>query len=319
MKRRTFLGLTAGSLLAATQQSLGSVVNSPLLAALPKQAHDGADGSTTAEEGIHVRFLGTGAADWNGRDERGELRRLSSILLNRHVLIDFTPSDEDMLPADIHPKAIFYTHSHSDHFNAAAALKLGVEQVYLSQTWHDIAMEEFQRAAQKLRLPMPALNPVCIGQHITVDGLTFTPLPANHTTGHILEQCLIYLIERGHTRLLYATDTGGIMGVASRLAGIDAHQAGKAITGLIMEATMGLGHEIDYRYFTHSSVATVQKTVEVLAMTKRYLPPAGQKVYITHMARTLHGTQKELDQSLPDPIAAAWDGLEVTFKPNPAV
>ena len=31
---------------------------------------------------LKVRFLGTGAADWNGRDARGELRRLSSILVD---------------------------------------------------------------------------------------------------------------------------------------------------------------------------------------------------------------------------------------------
>ena len=28
-----------------------------------------------ADEGIAVRFLGTGAADWNGKDERGEHHR----------------------------------------------------------------------------------------------------------------------------------------------------------------------------------------------------------------------------------------------------
>lgn len=48
---------------------------------------------------LHVRFLGTGAADWNGMNERGELMRLSSVLLDNRILIDFTPSDADMLPA----------------------------------------------------------------------------------------------------------------------------------------------------------------------------------------------------------------------------
>ena len=66
---------------------------------------------------LKMRFLGTGAADWNGRDDRGELRRLSSVLLDGKVLIDFTPTDEDMLPNGVKPEVIFYTHSHGDHYN----------------------------------------------------------------------------------------------------------------------------------------------------------------------------------------------------------
>ena len=51
-----------------------------------------------------------------------------------------------------------------------------------------------------------------------------------------------------------------------------------------------------------------------LEKTKRYTPAEGQPVYLTHMARTLHGTQAELDASLPGPLRAARDGEEVIFK-----
>jgi len=80
-----------------------------------------------------------------------------------------------------------------------------------------------------------------------------------------------------------------------------------------MEATMGIDHDNDFRIFTHSSVGMVHRIVEVLRKTKRYTPVAEQPVYLTHMARTLHGTQAELDASLPQPLKAAYDGLEVTF------
>ena len=76
---------------------------------------------------------------------------------------------------------------------------------------------------------------------------------------------------------------------------------------------MGFGHEEDYRIFTHSSIGTVHKTVKVLSHTRKYIPVEGQKVYLTHMAKTLHGSQAELDKGLPDPLCAAYDGLEVTF------
>lgn len=266
--------------------------------------------------GIAIRFLGTGAADWHGKDERGELRRLSSIFVEGHVLIDFTPTDTDMLPPDSRPDTIFYTHSHPDHYNPSAALKTGVKHVYLSQTWYDIAVKDFQKASKDLNLPMPEITPLCIGQKVKIDDLTFTAVPANHATEKFFEQALLYLIEKDNARVLYATDTGGLTAVATRIIGVDAHDKdGKPITGLIMEATMGMNQDTDYRLFTHTSVDGVMRTVRVLEGTKRYTPPQGQPVYLTHMARTLHGTQAELDAQLPTPLKAAYDGLEVIFSP----
>lgn len=296
MRRRMFMKLAATSLLTVNQNSLGkSQTNAKM------------------EKGIGVRFLGTGAADWNGRDERGELRRLTSILVDRHILIDFTPTAEDMLPEGSRPDIIFYTHSHRDHYNPEAALKAGVKRVYLSQTWYDIAKVDFDRAAKALNMEPPLITPVYIGQQLQIEDLTVTPLPANHATGYMTEQTLIYLLEKQNTRLLYATDTEGIPALAARISGIDAHQKGSPITALIMEATMGVDYEADFRLFTHSSVALVERTVRVLKETKRYLPPVGQPVYITHLARTLHGTQADLDAHLPEPLRAAYDGLEVLF------
>ncbi len=304
MNRREFMKVAAASVLAATADGVNAKV------------FDAPAGE--AERGLAVRFLGTGAADWSGPDARGEHRRLSSILLDREILIDFTPTDVEMLPEGCTPRTIFYTHSHGDHYNPTTALKAGIERVYVSQTWYDIAVLDFRRAAAELQLPMPEIHPLRIGEGVTIGEITITPLPASHATGYRFEQTLIYLIEKQGARVIYATDTAGIPAVAARLAGIDAHDAkGKPITGLIMEATMGQGEEqdTDFRIFTHSSVDCVARTVKVLTKTKRYTPPAGQPVYLTHLARTLHPTQAELDKSLPKPLCAAYDGLEVVFRP----
>ena len=82
-----------------------------------------------------------------------------------------------------------------------------------------------------------------------------------------------------------------------------------------MEATMGMGDkgDEDYRLFTHSSVNTVLRTVKMLLKRKRLIMKEGQQVYLTHLARTLHPTQAELDARLPAPLKAAYDGLEVVF------
>ncbi len=299
MDRRDFLKVSSVSLMAMGADDVAAKMFEP---------------SQEKKEGMSVRFLGTGAADWNGPDNRGEQRRLSSILVDKTVLFDFTAGNIEMIPAGLKPEVVFYTHSHNDHYHPESALKIGVKKVYLSQTWYDIAKTDFEKASKKLNVQMPELIPLYIGQAVHVDGLRVTPLPASHATSKLFEQTLIYLIEKSEARVMYATDTAGIPAVAARLAGIDAHDPnGKPLTGLIMEATMGMDHDNDYRIFAHSSVGMVHRAVEVLQKTKRYLPVNDQPVYLTHMARTLHGTQAELDATLPYPLKAAYDGLEVIF------
>lgn len=301
MDRRSFLKVSAASLAAAGVES--AAVN--VFAKSPE----------SVTEDMRVIFLGTGAADWKGRDSRGELRRLSSILVDRKVFVDLTAGNIEMIPPGIKPDVIFYTHSHGDHYDPFTALKAGVRKVYLSNTWFDVAQRDFKAASKELGLAMPEIVPVFIGQPLQVAGLKVTPLPADHATSNMFEQALIYLIEKNGSRVLYATDTAGIPAVAARLAGIDAHvPSGKPITGLIMEATMGLEHHVDFRIYTHSSVGDVERTVKVLQKTGRYVPQDGQPVYLTHLARTLNGTQSELDAALPAPLCAAYDGLEVIFK-----
>ena len=266
------------------------------------------------QSGIKVRFLGTGAADWNGVDERGEHRRCSSILVDGEVLVDLTAESLEMIPEGCNPKVIFYTHSHNDHFDPEAALKTGVERVYVGATWFERARSRFHDASASLGLPMPQIIPLDTQECVSEHGLFFTALPANHATSDLHEQALIYLIEKEGVRVLYATDTGGLMADATQGIGIDAHKnPGRPIHGFIMEATMGMDGDEDFRIFAHSSVNTVLRTVHVLQKTGRYTPAEGQAAYLTHMARTLHGTQAELDATLPEPLKAAYDGLEVIF------
>lgn len=275
--------------------------------------HFSAFSAELSEACIRVRFLGTGAADWKAPDKRGEYRRSSSILVENSVLVDFTSADMDMLPEGIRPEAVFYTHSHSDHFDPAAALQAGVRRVYVSASWVDRAKAAFRKTASSLGMKMPSVIALEVQEEVDENTLTFKALPANHSTDDLREQALIYLIEKDGIRLLYATDTGGLMSNATYGACIDVHRKEcKPIHGLIMEATMSADE--DFRIFAHSSVGTVLRTANVLQKTGRYAPAEGQPVYLTHLARTLHGSQAELDASLPWPLKAAYDGLEVCFK-----
>jgi len=315
MDRRGFIKTGATMVAVASIAKLEAEAAIPALVnAVSADAKAAEDAPVASAERIKVRFLGTGAADWKEPDPKtGEFRRNSSVLINGELLIDFTQKAGEMLPKGFVPSAIFYTHSHADHFDPEAALKLGIKKAYVGETWIDRARKDFEKASESSGIPMIELIPVTVGEKYSEAGLVLTPVPANHATNDLKEQTLIYLLESTDARLLYATDTAGIMGVAARYCGIDAHRNGKAITGLIMEATMGVDHTDDFRIYSHSSVATVAQTVRVLKMTNRYQPRKGTNVWITHMARTLHGTQSQIDAKLPTPLKAAWDGLEVEF------
>ena len=113
MDRRDFLKASSVSLMAMGTDDVAAKIWEP---------------SEGKKERMAVRFLGTGAADWNGPDNRGEQRRLSSILIDKNVLFDFTAGNIEMLPMGIRPEVVFYTHSHDDHYHPESALKADLAQ-----------------------------------------------------------------------------------------------------------------------------------------------------------------------------------------------
>ncbi|MCQ2141324.1 MAG: MBL fold metallo-hydrolase [Bacteroidales bacterium] len=299
MDRRSFLGVAAASVLAAAEQSVNAKVPEALR-------------FDPEEKGILVKFLGTGAASGSGPQKLG--RRHSAILVENEFLVDLTEDSLDLVPEGLVPEALFYTHSHPDHYEPSAALKLGVKKIYVSNTWFDMARKDFTKAAKEMGVSMPQMYPIVVGAPVQVGEVSVTAVPANHATDNMLEQTVIYLLEKNGVRLLYATDTAGITGFAARMIGIDAHKKpGNPITGLIMEATMGMDHEEDFRLYNHSSVMTIIHTVNVLMQTERLRLPAGDNVYVTHMSKSLHDPMPGIDARWPKPLKAASDGLEVVF------
>ena len=263
---------------------------------------------------LKVWFLGTGAADWSGRDDHGEDRRNSSVLLENRVLIDLTARNLEMLPTGCRPTTVFYTHSHGDHFAPETAVCLGIRRAYVHASWVEDARKDFGVAARRLGKSASDVLPLAFGETVRAGDLECMILPANHVTSRMGECCAMYMVKKGQVRLLYAVDTGCLMAEATRICGIDAHVPnGVPVTAIIMEATVGVDYADDFRLFTHSSVATVAQTVRVLSKPGRYRPRLGQKVYITHLARTLHGTQSEIAAVVPAPLTPAYDGLEVLF------
>lgn len=287
-----------------------------------------------AGRGIRIRFLGSGAAGWKPKwaASNPHMRRQSSVLMEGRVLIDFTECGFDMLPAGCRPEVLFQTHSHGDHYSPMAAVKSGVRRMYVQESWAAAAKAEVAAAAEKLSLPAPEVIALPFGEPVEEGGLRITGVPSNHSTSRVtdgvLERTSLYLVEKGEARLLYATDTGGIPGDAARMIGIDPHvsagnfarypksrfvHAPQPITAIVMEATNADLDE-DFRIFVHSSVQTVSRTVNMLLATGRYAPPAGQPAYVTHLGLKYRDWPSEkVDQVLPSPLRAAYDGLEVVL------
>ena len=287
-----------------------------------------------APRGIRVRFLGSGAASWKPEMAKNpHMRRQSSVLLDGRVLIDFTLCSFDHLPAGCRPEALFQTHSHGDHYNPVAAVKVGVRRLYVHETWAVAARREVAAAAQAQNLPAPEVIALKFGVPVTEGDLRLTAVPANHSTSRVtdgvLERTALYLVEKGPSRLLYATDTGGILGDAARMIGIDAHISEKGfvgryadnpfvakpqpLTAFIMEATNG-DIDDDFRIFVHSSVQTVSRITSALKRTGRLVLPEGQHVYLTHLGLKYRGWAAErIDAELPPDLRAASDGLELTL------
>ena len=308
LSRRRFVGLAlfAGG---AMTHSLSAKILDPAPKAEPMPPGEKGD--------LMVRFLGTGVGS-NGMEDgprarsiHGQLRRWTSILLDGRVLVDFTAVNFETLPKGCSPEVIFYTHSHPDHFDPAAALSLGVKRIYCHNSWAKIARGMFRKAGNGRRTP--DVIGLEFGMPVVEGGMTFTSLPANHSTSKKNERCSIYLVEKGTTRFLYATDTCGLPRDALKLT-VNSRNPPNPLTAIVMEATAGVGHQNDAGlFFSHSSVDTVARTVQALVDTGRYRPPFGRNVFITHLWRAHYPPQAETDADLPSPLKAAYDGLEVVF------
>ena len=330
VSRRSFLLSSA---------AFAAVKNVSAESALPPvpAATESAAPTPQAGSGIRVRFLGSGAAGWKPEwvKEKPHMRRQSSVLLEGRALIDFTSCSFDLLPEGCHPEVLFQTHSHGDHYNPSAAVKSGVKRMYVQETWASAARRDIAAAAEELSLPAPEVIGLPFSRPVEECGLRFTGVPANHSTSRVtdgvLERTSLYLVEKGATRLLYATDTGGLMGDAARMIGIDPHvrdgnyekifkdrcapfvHAPQAITALVMEATDADLDE-DFRLFVHSSVQTVSRIVNMMTKMGRYAPPPGQAAYLTHLGLKYRDWPAEkINAELPTPLRAAFDGLELTL------
>ena len=281
----------------------------------------------SGDEGLHVRFLGSGSACWEKEPRTSKIfRRYSSALIDGTFLIDYTWMAEDMLPEGCRPQTILYTHSHGDHYDPRAAVKLGVRHVYLQRGWVADARRDFEKAADKVGRDVlgapcktPEIHPLDVCVPFNLGGYEILPLPGNHWTGKPHEQALIYKVTKrckdGAVRLLYATDTSGLMST------VFFHGCRKdaPLTAVIMESTGNPVQKFGGMNISHSTASIVNDifTTYLKPGKGHYMPNPGQPVYLTHIGYYEWG-QRTFDEQLPPGLKLAHDGLEVLFRPTGA-
>lgn len=272
----------------------------------------------TDDPSLRVRFLGTGAADWERAPRTGKIyRRWSCVLIDNRFLIDFTHKSEDMIPDGCRPKAILYTHSHPDHYDPKAALKLGVKHVFASRTWIADTKAEYEKVLAAVGGELPVFHPLDVGKRFRLGPYEILPVPGNHYADRWYEQALLYKVTKlckdGPARLFYATDTSGIMSSAYFLA----CRSKEPINAVIMESCGRPGHKFDGLSISHSTADRVKEIFSTILKPGKsaYRPSSpDQPVYLTHVGYGDWGTNT-FDEELGPGFRVASDGQEIEVRP----
>ena len=243
---------------------------------------------------MELLFLGTGGSDWNGPDERGEYRRHASALLDNSLLIDVTSSVLDRIPDPAAITDVFFTHSHSDHFDPEALKALTPCRVYAHESWADAI------AGDGL-----TVIPLRIGEPVQAAGFTVIPMPSNHYSDRENETTLHYLIEKDGKRVLYATDGGWLTCRENQIIGT------KTLDAIVFDATVGDGYSDDFQIFHHNSVDMIRLMRGSLLKTGRL--KESSPVFLTHLSRSLHEAQSALEQKTEKPMIVCYDGMETNI------
>lgn len=277
---------------------------------------------------MEIRFLGTGAAEGipavfcqcetcrRASKQKGkDIRTRSSALINGKLLLDISPDlyfqrlryDLDLWKI----KAVYITHSHSDHFDGQELTRRSSANychihdekplaVYGNSKVCRMGRESFMEEFGKEEDPSVVFLPSQPFTEIRIEEVTVTPIPANHDPA---EMCFIYLIEEGENRILYANDTGLLEQEAYDFL------KGKRLSLVSLDCTFGAGkHHVG----SHMGIE------ENLAVTKR-LEEAGcldssTVIAATHFSHNCNMSHQELEQRLGEAgIYAAWDGMALKW------
>ncbi len=224
---------------------------------------------------MKIRFLGTGAADWPRENTRNdpEYRHYSAAIMDDELLID---CGFDVIEA----------------FSAYGIDPIGVKFILNTHKHKDHFSQEMVDRLTALGASYVEMR---AGDTASLGKYTVYAYAANHGT---CENAVHYIITDGAHTIFYGLDGAWLL--YEEVQGIKKHKPDLAV----LDATIGYV-DGDYRIFEHNNLNMV---VEM----KRTLSPYVKRFCISHMARTLHGTQEALAKAMQtEGILAAYDGMVI--------
>lgn len=257
---------------------------------------------------MKLEFLGTGAADYDlERDSaNAEFRRFSSMMIDGTILVD--PGPHIFHYADTYGKkdlfdrveTVIITHSHGDHINPKSVARLAEINPNCVFAGSAASLDVIKAAGVEVHDTV--LTPFTA---YPFGDAVITPVFANHYTGRLDEQALLYSIEKGGKKLFYGTDTGWMPAATWEYVTKQQYDA------MVFELTVGEA-SYDFRIFTHTSLEMLRIMLRTICHRDRHYNATnfGCKFFTTHHARTLHPDQKTLEAMLaPLNVTPAYDGF----------
>lgn len=268
---------------------------------------------------MNVRLLGTGAAEGipaifgdspvsrHARANGGkDVRLRASALIDDGLKIDLGPDTlAQIIQFKLDPTAwtaIFFTHSHDDHFSRN-------ELQYALYPFTDLELAPFtiygnEIVVEKVAERYPEWPFECVAMRpfeaVAHAGYTVTPVAAYH---NLAEPCMNLIVDDGSRKLMYATDTGFWREETWEFLN------GWRFDGLVIECTDGL---VPSGYAGHLDVDACVRMVERLRSLGCLAP--GAPVVTTHHSHNGGATHAQLEAALgPEGIHVGYDGLSFSL------
>ena len=220
---------------------------------------------------MDVLILGTGSADgwpnpfcecescaWAQFGDR--IRTPTSVLINSDLLIDSGPeAPRQALRAGTNlarVRTVLISHVHTDHFDPAFLMhRSWVTDEPLTLVGPGPVIDECEHWLKPGQSSV-TLRSVTAGDVIDINGYRVTVLPARHPA---LGESVLYSIDDGHARVLYACDTGKWAdGLVQQLEGV-------GLDLVIMEQTFG--NREDLAAHRHLGFESFASNLEALQQT----------------------------------------------------
>ena len=256
---------------------------------------------------MKLLFLGTAAYDYSPKLATEfansfdfNARRSSSALLNDKFLIDCGDHGLDSLRIanidTVKISDVFITHFHRDHYNAKFIETIAKSKQEPLRVWvrGDAVVPELENVV---------FIKMEIGKKYLVEGdLNVTSYLANHEADAFPQH---FLFEDAKKSFFYALD-GAWLANQTYYA-----LTSKLLDGIVLDGTCGdvVG---DYRVGSHNSIPMIRLLVASLRGRGLDALKGSAKVYISHIAPSLHAPHEEMVAMLKDDnIGVAYDGLEI--------